>query len=393
MATLLRPLVLLILAALLLAGCGGDSGDTDQAGDSGPAAETSESPSSESAEVEPAAFASEESLDDFVARFEAAIQALQQGDCPPVLDFMALSDLGLPCEEQVAKDFADFKVTGSEEYDGLGATVTFESARGPGVVVAVADVFGMYEPAAILPAPVELGTEPDEVEQRQQDLQKLLDAFVNQDCDDFFTYALTSSDDKETECSRTFAAGTEQSQAELEAAGAPELVGGNEFAAFFTVTSGDPESVRVYYSVPDPEKPVHLAKGRRLGPADSGVTREQAVGLLSALNDSYGPGRGEFVAEAEGAASVGNLEDLQRMTRSYRDAAFDLDARIRELGLGSVAVQSNAVLWAIGDLIGTLDEILALGDASQAAPLVDQALEDDAALETALGALISAMNR
>ena len=375
--------VLAAAMALVLAACGGgdEEGDTEVEG-----GET---------EVSAESFRAEESIDEFATRFEEAITALQDRDCETFGDFFALGDVLVPCEQRAAQDFAEFEVTGAEEYDGLGGVVTFEAAAGPGAAIAVPDVFGNYEPSALIPAPVELGTEPDDLEQREADLGRLIDALINEDCEAFFTYALTASDDQQAECRRAFDSIDEEAAAELGAAGSPELVGGNEFAVFYTLSSEDPQSFRVYYSIPDDQDPIFIGRGRRLGPTGevaAQLEREQLAELLVALNTSFDPARQEFLQQVGDAIEAEDLEAIQSLSRSYRDAAFELDARLREIELpDAVATDVNAVLTAISETIATLDEVAGANSGEQAAQLAEQALEQDAALDEAINELIDAL--
>jgi len=186
-----------------------------------------------------------ESVAEFGERFAAAGDAAAAGDCDAVDDFNAEAGFTVPCEP----GYDGLKVTGSADF-GSAAVIDYTSAGNEDGATAIAALnedgrFRLMQ--SLVPASIDLdatqsATEPTQhdIELRDQQAQRFVDAVRAKDCDAYFEAALTPTQDKQKECSIEFAPKTGiQPDLEDDPDAAPQSLGNTEAFGLYGLETAD----------------------------------------------------------------------------------------------------------------------------------------------------------
>lgn len=157
-----------------------------------------------------------ESLPAFVARYQAAVAAIQAGNCAEYARLNIRGGIGLLCTEESRRDLANFRVFGYRQF-GTGAIVDFQGnevrTKRPGVATLLlflgADRRFVSHGGAIFGAgggirQINTTPAPRVVVLSQRTASLLLRSLRERDCDLFFQTAFTGELTKSQACARVF---------------------------------------------------------------------------------------------------------------------------------------------------------------------------------------------
>jgi hypothetical protein len=219
-----RRLVLPLLLAAAVAGCGGDDGDS-----------------------KPETPKAKETLGAFQARLTTAVAAIQRGQCGAVAQFNLKAGYPLPCEARAKKLFAGFKVVGAKAY-GSGGVVEFQDAETKGRIgvytVAIGED-GKYQitgPVSPILDKSTLKEEPEKEGEMDEAAQAMVDAIRSNNCDKFVQAVVTPPGlPKEQTCKQelTDAYGPLRQQLTAHKDAKPQRLDGNAGFMFYALETGD----------------------------------------------------------------------------------------------------------------------------------------------------------
>ena len=219
-----RLAVPLLVAAVAVAGCGGD----DDGGGKTPKAK--------------------ETLQSFQARLETAVAAIGQGQCRAVEEFNSHAGLELPCDARAKKLFAGFEVTGAKTY-GTGGIVEFRSPQTQGDIgvytIAIGDDGRYHLTGGPLGPVVERSTlneKPAREEEMDRAAQAMVDAIRANNCERFVQEVVTPQGlSKKETCEQELGEAYAPLRAELakHKDAKPERLDGNGTFMFYALRTGD----------------------------------------------------------------------------------------------------------------------------------------------------------
>ncbi len=263
---IVRTVVLLsIVACLAVAGCSGDDGDGKEAG---PGEAPASGPASQGAEPE-------QEIEEFAQLVETAITS---PDCEGLTTKVNKPEEGgmeIACPAEVAKAgraYAGYRTLGAESY-GTGAVIDYQAAEAP--------MGGTWElslgsdgtwviDAGKMTGEKTSGTELENRAGFDRALGRFLTAVRDSDCDTFFEYAETFTEDKQKACGDELpfydALATALAASPDDA---PFFLGGNHRYAFYGLETAKPKpayrTVTVERTAHGSDRPYVVAR-TKLGP-------------------------------------------------------------------------------------------------------------------------------
>jgi hypothetical protein len=215
----------LVGLVILVGGCGGgdDGNDSSTPADSGATRNAPESA---------------ETAQQFGDKLTSAVQAARSGDCSQLEEINSLSRRVFQCSQLKGDGWSDFAITGVADF-GTGGVVDYANRETPhGMILIGLDRSGQHGIifAGDAGGPT-VGTAPVGVAAQDQAVQRLLDAYRTQNCDQFAEAALTEAS-KAQECSEAFKSDL-PTELKADPSAKAERFGGTSKAGFYGLSTGD----------------------------------------------------------------------------------------------------------------------------------------------------------
>lgn len=258
-----RILALAATACLAVAGCGGDDEQT-----AGSASTPAAGPASPAPEPK-------QDIQDFAKLLDTALTTPGCDGLDTKVNKPEEGGISIVCpadDPKVAKASADYETTGAESY-GSAAVIDYTSAEAPqgGTWELSLGSDGTWViDAGSITRTETVGSELDDRAAFESVLERFLDSVRRDDCDGFFKYAVTASQDKPVACRDelpVYDALATALKADPEAK--PFFIGGNARYAFFGLETDKPKpayrTVTVVKSAEGADQPYLVAR-TKLGP-------------------------------------------------------------------------------------------------------------------------------